>query len=67
MYTGALGAGETHAPIEVDALKGWKSKGKSKGKSDGGKFGGGCKTKEGKTRFEVTCNLCGKVGHKKED
>jgi hypothetical protein len=30
-----------HASMEVDALKGWKSKGKSKGKDDGGKFGKG--------------------------
>jgi len=43
-------------------LKGWKGKGKQKGKGDGKG-----KTKDGKTRFEGTCNLCGKTGHKKED
>ena len=56
-----------HSPMEVDALKGWKSKGESKGKDDGGKYGKGGETKDGKTRFEGTCNLCGKTGHKKED
>ncbi len=52
--------------MEVDALKDWNSKGKSKSKDDGGKYGKGGKAKDGKTRFEGTCNLCGKTGHKKE-
>ena len=56
------GATSEPIPMEVDALKGWTDKGKQKGKGDGKG-----KTKDGKTRFEGTCNLCGKTGHKKED
>ncbi len=61
LYTGDPACSE-HSPIEVEALKGWQSKGKSKGKDDGGKYGKGGKTNDGKTRFEGTCNLCGKIG-----
>ncbi len=60
------GSTSEQVPMEVDAVKGWKDKGKSKGKDDS-KYGTGGKTKGGKTRFEGTCNLCDKTGHKKED
>ncbi len=54
------------APMEVDALKGWRSKSsdKSKGKGNGKSSG---KTKDGKARFEGACNGCGKTVHKLAD
>ncbi len=62
LYTADSTSNE-HAPMEVDALKGWKSKGKSKGKDDGGKDEGtGKQDHKGEgTTSGVECYKCGKM------
>ena len=75
LYTGSeQGNDALQTPMEVDALKGGKGKGKYKGKDDGKHSKGKDKNfsqrmyhTDAKPRFEGTCNHCGKIGHKKDD